>query len=73
MSGPNLNLLGEREPEIYGTDTLDDHVATATTAAGERGLTLDPVQSNHEGELIEAVQCSGATTAAIAQAQQAVP
>jgi 3-dehydroquinate dehydratase-2 len=56
VSGPNLNLLGEREPAIYGSATLDDHVATATTAAGERGLTLDPIQSNHEGELIEAVQ-----------------
>ena len=56
LSGPNLNLLGEREPEVYGTATLEDHVAAAASAAGECGLTLEHVQSNHEGDLVEAIQ-----------------
>jgi 3-dehydroquinate dehydratase II len=55
LSGPNLNLLGEREPEVYGTDTLDDHVARATAAAQRHGLELEHRQSNHEGDLIDAV------------------
>jgi 3-dehydroquinate dehydratase-2 len=55
LSGPNLNLLGEREPEVYGTDTLADHVARAEKAAARHGLQLEHVQSNHEGDLIEAV------------------
>jgi 3-dehydroquinate dehydratase-2 len=55
LSGPNLNLLGEREPEVYGTATLADHVAAATTAAAALGLTLEHVQSNHEGDLVEAI------------------
>ncbi len=53
--GPNLNLLGEREPEIYGTATLEDHVAAARAAAEGHGLTLEHVQSNHEGDLVEAI------------------
>ena len=56
LSGPNLNLLGDREPEIYGTATLDDHVAAATKAAAEHGLELEHVQSNAEAELVDAVQ-----------------
>ena len=55
LSGPNLNLLGERQPEIYGAETLADHVAAATEAAGAAGLTLEHLQSNHEGVLIDAV------------------
>ena len=55
LSGPNLNLLGEREPAIYGSGTLDDHVATATEAAAELGLSLEHLQTNHEGDLVEAV------------------
>jgi len=55
LSGPNLNLLGEREPEVYGTATLEDHAAAATAAAGDHGLTLEHVQSNHEGDLVEAI------------------
>ena len=56
LSGPNLNLLGEREPAIYGTATLDDHVATAPTAAAEAtATTVEHVQSNHEGELVDAI------------------
>ncbi len=56
VSGPNLNLLGEREPDIYGTATLDDHVAAATASATDLGPTVVHVQSNHEGDLVEAVQ-----------------
>ena len=64
LSGPNLNLLGEREPDIYGSATLDDHVAGATAAATARGLTLEHVQSNHEGELVDTIhdargRCAG--------------
>ena len=53
LHGANLNLLGEREPEIYGSATLADHVATAAAAATEHGLALEARQSNHEGELVE--------------------
>jgi 3-dehydroquinate dehydratase II len=56
LSGPNLNLLGEREPDVYGTATLEDHVAAAAAAAEEHGLRLEHLQSNHEGDLVEAVQ-----------------
>ena len=55
LHGPNLNLLGDREPEVYGTATLADHVATTARVAGEHGLTVEPLQSNHEGELVEAI------------------
>lgn len=55
LNGPNLNLLGQREPEIYGTTTLDDHVAAARSTAEGRGLQLAHRQSNHEGELVEAI------------------
>lgn len=55
LSGPNLNLLGDREPAIYGTATLDDHVAAATAAAAAHGLELEHVQSNAEALLVEAV------------------
>ena len=55
LSGPNLNLLGTREPEIYGTATLDDHVLVATEAAASHGLELEHFQSNHEGDLVEKI------------------
>ena len=55
LSGPNLNLLGERQPEIYGTATLEDHVAAARDAAEDRGIYFEHHQSNHEGELIDQV------------------
>ncbi|MEE2683098.1 MAG: type II 3-dehydroquinate dehydratase [Actinomycetota bacterium] len=56
LSGPNLNLLGEREPEIYGTETLDDHVKRAQVAAERLGYELIHIQSNSEGDLVEAIQ-----------------
>ena len=65
LSGPNLNLLGEREPEVYGTETLDDHVNMARATAAGHGLDLEHVQSNHEGELVEAVQRARGRCAAI--------
>jgi 3-dehydroquinate dehydratase-2 len=65
LSGPNLNLLGEREPEVYGTDTLTDHVQRAEKAAAHAGLTLSHLQSNHEGELIEAIHAARGVEAGI--------
>jgi len=65
LNGPNLNMLGQREPEIYGTATLADHVDAATKAAAEHGLTIEHVQSNHEGELVEAAQKARGRCAAI--------
>jgi 3-dehydroquinate dehydratase-2 len=65
LSGPNLNLLGEREPAVYGTATLDDHVATARKAAGEHGLDLEHLQSNAEADLVEAVHAARGRCAAI--------
>ncbi|MGH9094751.1 MAG: type II 3-dehydroquinate dehydratase [Acidimicrobiales bacterium] len=55
LSGPNLDLLGERQPEVYGWATLADHVARATERAGDLGLRVEHLQSNYEGELVEAV------------------
>jgi 3-dehydroquinate dehydratase-2 len=65
LHGPNLNLLGEREPHIYGTDTLDDYVTFATEAAGEHGLSIESHQSNFEGELIQQIHGARNRCAAI--------
>ena len=56
LHGPNLNLLGRREPGIYGTATLEDVDARARELGAELGLEVDARQSNHEGALIDAVQ-----------------
>jgi 3-dehydroquinate dehydratase II len=65
LSGPNLNLLGEREPEVYGTATLDDHVRVAAATADALGLALEHTQSNHEGELVDAVHAARGRCAAV--------
>ena len=65
LSGPNLSLLGTREPEVYGTTTLADHVATATAAADGAGFALEHLQSDHEGELARAIHDARGRVAAI--------
>ena len=55
LNGPNLNLLGTREPGIYGSETLDDVESIALSAAEAHGWTVDCIQSNHEGDLIDAI------------------
>lgn len=55
VNGPNLNLLGTREPELYGATTLAEVERMVTDAAAERGFTVTCVQSNHEGVLIDAI------------------
>jgi 3-dehydroquinate dehydratase II len=58
LSGPNLNLLGSREPHIYGTATLADHVENARAVALTGGYTLEHVQSNSEGPLVDAIHAA---------------
>lgn len=56
INGPNLNLLGKREPSVYGSCTLDDINGRITKLAGELGVSVSFFQSNHEGELVQKVQ-----------------
>lgn len=56
LSGPNLNLLGTRQPQIYGPSTLDDHVVAARSVANDAGCDVEHVQSNDEAALVNAVQ-----------------
>ncbi|HEX7167520.1 MAG TPA: type II 3-dehydroquinate dehydratase [Acidimicrobiales bacterium] len=65
LSGPNLDLLGEREPEIYGHETLDDLVARATAAGERHGLAVEHLQSAAEPDLVRAVHEARSTTEAI--------
>jgi 3-dehydroquinate dehydratase II len=65
LHGPNLNLLGERELGIYGEGTLDELVAAVSKAAEERGLAIEHHQSNHEGELVDAIHAARGRCAAI--------
>jgi 3-dehydroquinate dehydratase-2 len=65
LHGPNLNLLGTREPEVYGRATLDDYVTTARAAADRQGLGLEAFQTNHEGALVDAIHAARGRCAAI--------
>jgi 3-dehydroquinate dehydratase-2 len=65
LSGPNLDLLGEREPEVYGRETLEDHVAGAKAEADTCGLAIEHHQTNHEGELVELVHAARGRAAAL--------
>jgi 3-dehydroquinate dehydratase-2 len=56
LNGPNLNLLGQREPELYGRATLSEIETMVRQAAAPLGVQVDWLQTNHEGELVEAVQ-----------------
>jgi 3-dehydroquinate dehydratase II len=65
IHGPNLNLLGLREPEVYGTTTLDDINRNLRALADEHGAMLKIVQSNHEGVIIDAIQDAHGTAEGI--------
>jgi 3-dehydroquinate dehydratase-2 len=64
LSGPNLNLLGEREPAHYGTTTLAELVALASETAAKLGHDVEHLQSNHEGAIVDWLQEAGARKAA---------
>lgn len=65
LSGPNLNLLGEREPSVYGTTTLAELVDATTRRAADHGLGIEHHQSNHEGDLVDFVHAARGRCAAI--------
>lgn len=65
VNGPNLNLLGIREPEVYGHETLEDVVALVDRTASEFGYEVRAVQSNHEGVLIDAIHAARTDCAGI--------
>jgi len=65
LNGPNLNLLGTREPEVYGTDTLDGIVEELRSLAAARGYEIDAVQSNVEGELVDALHAARTTAVGV--------
>ena len=65
IHGPNLNLLGQREPEIYGRAVLGDYVDRVREVAASHGLDIEHVQSNHEGEVVDAIHEARGSCAAI--------
>ncbi|WP_319529157.1 type II 3-dehydroquinate dehydratase [uncultured Cohaesibacter sp.] len=65
LNGPNLNLLGQREPGIYGATTLEDIKALCLSKAEELGLSIEFLQSNHEGQLVDWIQEAGQRAAGI--------
>ncbi len=56
LNGPNLNLLGQRQPQIYGSETLEEVAQALAGLAGDLGLTVQCLQSNHEGQLVDWIQ-----------------
>ncbi|KAJ5246768.1 catabolic 3-dehydroquinase [Penicillium chermesinum] len=65
INGPNLNLLGTREPHIYGSTTLADVEVSARTQATELGVSIDTFQSNHEGAIVDRIQAARGNVDAI--------
>lgn len=61
LNGPNLNLLGTRQPEVYGRTTLKDIETMCQAAAAQRGVTVAFAQSNHEGALLDAIHAARGT------------
>ncbi len=61
LNGPNLNMLGIREPQHYGTQTLADLIAMLETEAARLGITIECYQSNHEGDLVDKIQAAYGT------------
>ncbi len=64
LNGPNLNLLGTREPQVYGSQSLEDVKVLCQSACASHGFALDFRQSNHEGELVDWIHEAGKTQAA---------
>ena len=58
INGPNINMLGIREPEVYGTQTYDDLCRLVTAYAARRGIDVEIFQSNHEGDLVDKIQAA---------------
>lgn len=56
LNGPNLNMLGIREPDIYGASTYDDLIALITSHCEKKGIEVNCLQSNHEGDLVDYIQ-----------------
>lgn len=65
LNGPNLNLLGQREPHIYGSETLSTHVSNAHSAAKDLGFELVAMQSNSSSELVDAIHAARGVHSAI--------
>lgn len=65
LNGPNLNLLGTREPDVYGRETLADVVSLCERTAAEFGFTVRAIQSNHEGHLLDALHEAGRDCAGV--------